>query len=49
MADLTTLYRGEPSPFSKLGRSNLMKGRWFTPNPELARGYANSEGFRRGG
>jgi len=42
--DLTTLYRGEPSPFSSLGRSNIMKGRWFTPNPEFARGYANYPG-----
>jgi len=44
MADLTTLYRGEQTPFSSFGRSNLMKGRWFTPNPELARGYANYPG-----
>ena len=42
--NLTTLYRGEQTPFSWLGRSNLMKGRWFTPNPELARGYANYPG-----
>jgi hypothetical protein len=42
--NLTTLYRGEPSPFSSLGRSSLMKGRWFTPNPEFARGYANYPG-----
>ena len=44
MAHLTTLYRGEQTPFSSLGRSNLMKGRWFTPNPEFARGYANYPG-----
>ena len=38
--NLTTLYRGEPSPFSWLGRTenNMLKGRWFTPKAELARG-----------
>ena len=46
MADLTTLYRGEPTPFSWLGRTenNMLKGRFFTPNPELARGFANQPG-----
>ena len=46
MADLTTLYRGEPTPFSWLGRTenNMLKGRFFTPDPELARGFANQPG-----
>ena len=46
MADLTTLYRGEPTPFSWLGRTenNMLKGRFFSPDPELARGFANQPG-----
>ena len=46
MANFTTLYRGEPTPFSWLGRTenNMLKGRFFTPDPELARGFANQPG-----
>ena len=44
--DLTTLYRGEPTPFSGLGRTenNMLKGRFFSPDSELARGFAQRPG-----
>ena len=42
--NLTTLYRGEPSPFSWFGRGNLMKGRYFTPDLSLAKLHASGLG-----
>ena len=42
--NLTTLYRGEPSPFSWFGRGNLMKGRYFTPDLNLAKLHASGVG-----
>ena len=44
--DLITLFRGEPTPFSNLGRTenNILKGRFFSPDSELARGFAQRPG-----
>jgi len=44
--DLISLFRGEPTPFSNLGRTenNMLKGRFFSPDPELARGFAQRPG-----
>ena len=44
--DLVTLFRGEPTPFSNLGRTenNMLKGRFFSPDSELARGFAQRPG-----
>ena len=47
--NLTTLYRGEPSPFSWFGRMStragkMLKGRYFTPDLNLAQHHARGLG-----
>ena len=48
MADLTTLYRAVDSPFRELipksFEQNIGKGRWYTPDINIAKSYATKPG-----